>query len=310
MVCAITARLATLLWLAALLSSPAAWSDVFTLPSAGNDLVGRVQRVPARYWDTLLDIARRHDLGYLHITRANPGVDPWLPGEGREVILPTRYVLPAAPRTGIVLNIAEMRLYYYPPPKPGEQPRVIVHPIGIGRDFWNTPLGATRVVGKQTDPSWRPPESIRAEYAAEGERLPRVVSPGPDNPLGRFALRLAWPGYLIHGTNKPYGVGMRVSHGCIHLYPEDIERLFPGVAAGTPVYVVNQPYKAGWFNNVLYLQAYPPLVLNGQTYVNTLTPAVQAVTAVMGDRQVKIDWNAVMQGAIEARGIPVAVSRK
>jgi L,D-transpeptidase ErfK/SrfK len=195
--------------------------------------VGLIQTTIVSADDTLPDIARRFNLGYEEIVRANPGVDPWLPGAGREVVLPTRFILPNAPREGIVLNIPAMRLFYYPARKKNEPATVITYPIGVGRVGWATPEGTTRIFKRTLDPTWRPPPSIREEHLEMGDELPEVVLAGPDNPLGRHSFTLGWPGYLVHGTNKPYGVGMRSSHGCIRLYPEDIEQLFDTVPMGT-----------------------------------------------------------------------------
>ena len=189
-----------------------AMADTFPL-SPNSDVVGELRIIIAKHEDTLSDLARRHNLGYNEIVDANPTVDPWLPGAGTPIVLPTQFVLPNAARQGIVLNVATMRLFYYPPTKPGEQTVVITHPIGIGKEGWSTPLGTTQVVAKQKDPAWNVPVSIREEHAKKGDPLPAIVPPGPDNPLGQFAMRLGLPSYLIHGTNKPYGIGMRVSHG-------------------------------------------------------------------------------------------------
>jgi L,D-transpeptidase ErfK/SrfK len=207
-----------------------------------------------------------------------------------------------------VLNLAEMRLYYYPKTENGgEGVKVVSHPVSIGREGWETPTGKTTVVDKTTNPSWYPPISIRAEHAERGEILPDVVPPGPDNPLGRHAIRLDWMQYLIHGTNKPYGIGMTVSHGCVRLYPEDIKSLFEQVTVGMPVYIVNQPYKAGWYEGVLYLQAFPPLPQSGQSG-KQLTKAVRAVIAATEARQgIDIDWEKVMEVANQASGIPVPI---
>jgi L,D-transpeptidase ErfK/SrfK len=211
-------------WTVALLLGAAAIAraEVYELPPPGNDVVGAVTTIEARQEDTLIDIGRRHGLGYEEIVRANPDVDVWLPGEGTRIVLPTRFVLPPGPRHGLVLNLPEYRLYYFPEPEPGKPALVMTYPISIGRMDWATPLGKTRVVSKVVKPSWYPPESVRKEHAADGRPLPRVVPPGPDNPLGAFAMRLGLPGYLIHGTNRPAGVGMRVSHGCIRMFPEVI----------------------------------------------------------------------------------------
>jgi L,D-transpeptidase ErfK/SrfK len=184
------------------------------------DVVGVVQIVKTSKEDTLTDIARRFNVGYEEILRANPKVDPWLPGADRAVVVPTQFILPDAPRTGVVINIAAMRLFYYPPHKKGEPQVVITHPIGIGKMGWATPEGVTKIVRRQADPTWRVPASVIKEHREErGEELEKVIGPGPDNPLGKFAFYLQWPSYLIHGTNKPAGVGLRSSHGCIRLYP-------------------------------------------------------------------------------------------
>ncbi len=183
---------------------------------------------------------------------ANPGVDPWLPGVGREVVVPTQFILPAAPREGVVVDVAAMRIFYYPRHKKGEQQVVYTHPIGIGRVGWKTPEGTTKIVSRTKDPVWVVPKSVREEHAEDGEKLPAVVPAGPDNPLGQYMFRLTWPSYLIHGTNKPYGVGMRSSHGCIRLYPEDIAVFFDLIPIGTKVTVVNQPYLFGWRDGTLY----------------------------------------------------------
>jgi L,D-transpeptidase ErfK/SrfK len=275
------------------------------LLAPGSDLIGRVQRVATRAEDTLSDVARRFGVGWEAIKLANPGVDPWLPGAGTEVVVPTAHVLPAAPRDGLVLNLPEMRIYYYPPAGSAEPAAVMTYPVSIGRLDWSTPLGLTRVAAKVRNPAWYPPPSIRAEHAAEGDKLPQVVSAGPDNPLGRYALRLAIPGYLIHGTNKPYGIGMRVTHGCVRLYPEDIARLFEVVPTGAPVRIVDQRHKAGWRDGALYLESHPPL--DGAP-VRSLTPAVRAVVAATATRPARIDWDAVERTAREMRGLPVRVS--
>ncbi len=190
---------------------------------------------------------------------ANRDVDPWLPGENTPVLLPTQYVLPDVPREGVVLNIASKRLFYFPTPDDGKAQRVLTYPIGIGRVGWETPLGVTTVVSKARDPHWWVPASVRREHAEMGDPLPSVVPPGPDNPLGTRVLKLEMPGYLIHGTNAPYGVGMRVSHGCVRLYPENVEVLYELVAIGETVTIVNEPYLMGQRDGVIYFEAHEPL---------------------------------------------------
>jgi L,D-transpeptidase ErfK/SrfK len=236
-----------------------AQSHRFQFDPKTTEVVGQMQLTKVGSEDTLSDIARRFNLGYEEIIRANPGVDPWLPGEGREIVLPTRFVLPDAPYEGLVVNLAALRVYYFPKRKEGELQTVITHPIGIGKVGWQTPEGVTKVTTKRKDPVWTVPASVRAEHKKNGDPLPARVGPGPDNPLGAFAMNLGWPSYLVHGTNKPYGVGMRSSHGCIRLYPEDIAPLFQDIAIGTKVTVVNQPIVFGWEGDALHMQIFPIL---------------------------------------------------
>ena len=296
-----------------------------------DDVIGQVQLVITGKDDTLPDIARRFNVGYEEIVRANPGVDPWLPGEGREVVVPTRFVLPVAPREGVVINIAAMRLFYFVPPpkpakstgKPGAKPAVAdmppqrqvvyTHPIGIGKVGWSTPEGRTRITGRQKNPVWVPPLSVRKEHLENGERLPAVVPAGPDNPLGRYKFMLGWPSYLIHGTNKPYGVGLRSSHGCLRLYPEDIQVLFDLIPVGTSVQVVNQPYVMGWQDGRLQLQAVSVLEDDKRDWhksrhtllQKTLTPRIQQQLKAAGR---VIDWDLAARHADAAHGLPVPVS--
>lgn len=271
-----------LLSLAVVLTTVSAplYATTFELADPADAVVGHNMVVYSRSEDTLLDIARQFDLGYRDITDANPDVDAWLPGENTRVVIPTRFILPDGPRRGIVINIAEMRLYYYlDPTKEGRQ-QVVTHPIGIGREGWATPLGKARITQKVKDPSWTPPESIRKEHAEMGDPLPRVVPAGPDNPLGAYAMRLSMPGYLLHGTNKPYGVGLRVSHGCIRLFPEDIEHLFGITPSNTPVEIVYQPHKAGLRKGQLYLEAHRTQKDVDGREGNNMTPMVKAILNV------------------------------
>ena len=282
----------------------------YDLPPAEENVIGKSLHVLANHEDTLLSIARLYGLGYREMRLANPGVDPWLPGEHTRVVVPSRFILPDAPRKGIVINIAEMRLYYFPKPATGGKRKVITYPISIGRGDWQTPLGVTRVTRKVKNPAWYPPESIRKEHQARGDILEKVVPAGPDNPLGDFALKLGLPGYLIHGTNKPSGIGMQVTHGCIRLYPNDIEVLYGRISVGTPVRIVNQPIKAGWLSGELYLEIHPP-VEQGQELeaYRDLTPVVrQIVFATKVKPDYPIDWNRVRHLATNPRGVVLPVN--
>jgi len=283
-------------------------SDRFPLPPAGNDIVGTVQIAIAREGDTLSEIARRYDLGYEEIVAANPGVDPWRPGEDTPVVLPTAFILPGGAREGLVLNLASMRLFYYPKTEDGLAAEVVTHPVGIGREGWRTPQGTTRIIQKTANPSWTVPASVRREHAAEGDPLPAVVPPGPDNPLGQYAMRLSMPSYLIHGTNKPWGVGMRVSHGCIRLYPEDIARLFPEVPVGTPLRIINEPYLTGWQDGELYFEAHAPLSEDTRYRNGNLKPLEQVLATRTADRTIGVSLVRVEKIAREARGLPLPIS--
>ena len=285
----------------------------FIVP-ADQDVVGRLQVTLSRSEDTFADIARRFNVGYSELVRANPGVDPWLPGEGTQIILPTEFILPDAPREGLVLNLAQMRLFYYPKPKkdaPKNGPvEVETHPIGIGKVGWATPEGSTKVVAHVKDPTWTPPVSVRKEHAKDGDILPPTVPPGPDNPLGRHMMRLGWPSYLIHGTNKPPAVGMRASAGCVRLYPEDIARLFESVPDGTKVTVVNQPVLVGWRGDQLLVQTYDPLEDDQRDWSDVpkaLRKKTMKPRATLWKRVAEhagtIDWEGIGEAAAKPRGI-------
>lgn len=270
------------------------------------DVVGAVEQQLTKKDDTLLDIAVDHDLGYLEIVAANPGIDPWVPSPGTEVILPKARVLPSVPRQGIVINMPERRLYYY------ERGYLVYDfPVGIGRDDLETPFGRTTVVRKKEAPDWRP----TAQARRSDPTLPAVVPAGPDNPLGSHALYLGWANYLIHGTNRIYAIGRRASRGCIRLYPDDIAKLYATVPVGTPVAVINQPYKLGWQGGELFLEAHPT-VQQGRAMEEkqTLKPSNVAdvrplVESRAGDATSRIDWAAVETAVREHRGVPVQITR-
>jgi L,D-transpeptidase ErfK/SrfK len=298
-------------------AAPALPAPVATHKSAisadGDEVIGYVQKTIVGTEDTLPDIARRFDIGYEEMLLANPGVDPWLPGVGREVIVPTRFILPAAPHEGLVVNVAAMRVFYFMPRKKGEKQVVVTHPIGIGKVGWKTPEGSTKIVSRQKDPVWVVPKSVHDEHAESGDILPDRIPAGPDNPLGRHMFRLGWPIYLVHGTNKPYGVGMRSSHGCIRLYPEDIAVLFDLIPIGTKVTVVNQPYLFGWHEGKLYLQAYAVMEDDKRDWSKNRKRLLDRMLAPklrqrITDHDQEIDWNEVGELAHAPRGVPVPVT--
>ncbi|MDI9819435.1 MULTISPECIES: L,D-transpeptidase family protein [unclassified Legionella] len=231
------------------------WATTYVLPAQG-DVVGEIQYTNAEIGETLAEVGMRYNIGYYEIARANPQVDPSRPlSPHTRLVIPSQFILPAVPRQGLVINLAEYRLYYFPP----HDNVVITMPVGIGREGWTTPLGVTKVTSKERDPVWRPTPNVRAEAAKNGTPIPHEFPPGEGNPLGRHILRLGWPTYLIHGTNRHNGVGARVSAGCIRMMPEDIEHLFGLVNVGTAVRVINEPVKLGYSQGSLYIQVHPIL---------------------------------------------------
>ena len=271
--------------------------------TASGDVVGKIQYYTVQPEDTLYAVARRFDIGIVDIMAANPGVDLWVPDPGTVLTLPTMYVLPPVKHEGIVINLSELRLFYFPDPH-----TVVTFPIGIGRDGWETPVGTTTIVEKRKNPIWTPPDSIRAD----NPDLPNFIPAGPDNPLGDYAMNLGWSGYLLHGTNRPYGIGRRSSHGCIRLYPEDIEKLFNAVKEGTVVTVIDSPYKLGWRKNTLFLEI-TPTQIQTDSIAEHKPLDIQDIPKLYGDiRQLagtaQIDWRAVRDAVMWRNSIPIAIA--
>jgi L,D-transpeptidase ErfK/SrfK len=296
------------LFSAAIVLAGSARATQYPLTDAQALMFGEIETITAFGEDTLPDLARRYSLGYEEIQKANPGVDLWLPGEGTPILIPNQRLLPTI-REGIVVNLPEHRLYYFPKAKKGETPQVITFPVSIGKMDWSTPLGKTRVVDKRKNPTWTPPESVRKEHAERGDPLPPVVKSGPDNPLGLYAMRLAiTPGaYLIHGTNNPIAVGMAITHGCIRMYPEDIEALFPLVPVGTPVWLVNEPVKVARVDGQVWLEVHPPIDDQGQRAEVDLEGFYALANAALGETPAAIHWDFVLATLKEAAGLPQRV---
>lgn len=279
------------------------------LPASGEDVVGEVQVIQARYEDTFADLGKTHDLGYLEMVAANPGVDAWLPGEGTEIILPTRYVLPPGPREGVVINLAEYRLYYYPKNKPV----VYTYPLGIGREGWDSPVSNTTIAVKTANPGWTPPRSILREAEEAGSPLPAYVPPGPDNPLGPYKLTLGLPGYLIHGSNKKFGIGMRVSHGCFRMLNHNVLELADLVPVGTKVRIIDEPYKFGWSNGKLYLEAHKPLS-DGEDGMSVVDKHAAVVNVLLKREDIQdthlLDWGRMREIVAAELGMPIAITEQ
>lgn len=290
-----------------LLFNQAAFSATYKIQN-GSDIAGEVAHYTVTGNETFYSIARQFDLGIVELMATNPGIDPWIPTEGTLLSLPTSYVLPKVKRHGIVINLPELRLFYFIDAK-----TIMTFPIGIGRDGWQTPIGETTITLKRKNPSWVPPASIMEVKP----HLPKIVPAGPDNPLGAYALNLGFkPGsFLIHGTNRPHGIGLRSSHGCIRMYPEDIEVLFNTVKKGTKVTVIDTPYKLGWLNNILYLEVTPTQEqiddIANHREPEALVPVeiykdIDKIVGINGE----VDWPAVDEAIIKRTGLPVAIVRK
>jgi L,D-transpeptidase ErfK/SrfK len=290
-------------------SANPARATVYTLSSPDAAVVGEDQTVDTVYEDTLYDLARKFSLGSEEIIRVNPGVDPWIPGAGKHLIVPGTHILPPGPREGIVVNLPEHRLYYYPKPKRGGPIEVITYPVSIGKMDWRTPLGITHVIGKQKNPTWYPPASVRKEHAEAGDPLPASVPSGPDNPLGLFAMRLAAGNgtYLIHGTNNPIAVGLAVTHGCIRMYPDDVAALFPLIPVGTQVRLINEPVKVAWVNGELLLEAHPPVDAQGQSFEPNIDQFAELLRKAVGDTTVAIHWDYAREVLQKADGVIATV---
>lgn len=270
----------------------------YPIPQHG-DVVGEVKVIRADHNDTFVDLARKYDVGYYEIVDANPGVDPWIPGAGTRVVIPTKFILPPGNRDGIIINLAELRLYYFD----RKNNTVSTHPVGIGSEYWPTPtMQNERIISKEKDPTWRVPPSIMREHANAGQPIPAVWGPGPNNPLGAYAMRTSKPSILIHGTDTPVGIGRRVTHGCVRMFPEDIEELYYKVPVGTKLQVIHQPIKAGWDDGKLYLELHKPLSGYHSSKAD-IDPTIQKALNARSGRA-SVDWDSVKQITRSHVGVP------
>lgn len=303
------ALLAAILLIAGCATSPSSTAPIRgdeSWKNAGvHDVTGRMRKVRTRKGDNLIELARTHRVGYVELLAANPGVDPWVPEVGGTVVLPQSHVLPPGPREGVVVNLAEQRLYYYA----GDS--LTTFPIGVSRDGWATPTGSTKITRKVEGPTWYPGKTARRDDPSLGASVP----PGPENPLGSHALYLGWPLILIHGTNEPYGIGRQVSRGCIRLYPEDIPKLFASADVGTPVRVINEPIKVGRYRGQVVLEAHPNARQAGEIEKDSKMATVhlpdvsRRIRAVAGPDAERVDWERVERVLTERRGVPYLITR-
>lgn len=280
--------------------APFSLALTYLIPQNGNAVIGKVQWMQALPGDNFSKIGRRYDIGYYELVEANPGINPESPKVGTVIVIPSQFILPDVPHVGVVVNLAELRVYYFPP----HTNKVVTYPVGIGREGWDTPVGLTTITAKVTNPTWVVPDSIRKWRESLGGKLPVSIPPGPDNPLGAYALYLGFPGYRMHGTNEPSGVGRRSSSGCIRMWPEDIEELFSLVKVGMPLRVINMPYKAGWSKDKLYLESHTPLEEQQKEYDGKITPIVNQVLAITKQKPADIDWLDAKRISEQQNGIP------
>ena len=275
--------------------------------SARNSIIGKTSVYFAKHEDTLLDIARLFGLGFVEIVAANQGVSPWIPGKGKKIRIPGAHIIPEGRREGILINISDQRLYWF-----REDGVTKSYPIGTGKEAWDTPIGSTKILRKQKNPIWFVPNSVRKE----DPKLPKVIPPGPQNPLGRHAFYLGWPSYLIHGTNIPWGVGRRVSHGCIRMYPEDIAEIFNEIKVGTKVTVTDQEAKLSWIGSQLYLEVHPNRKQNLEleelgTFGSDKVPELSyRIKEISGKYFKNVDWQVIKKTEFERTGIPVPILKR
>lgn len=292
-----------LLWL--LLFCPITiWALTFNMPPKGARIVGHIQTTQVKSGDTFTSIGQQYDVGYYELYEANPGVDPDNPLPGTILIIPTQYILPAWLHNCIVINVAEMRLYY----ESDKLHKVFTFPLGIGKQSWGTPNGYYKIIKKIKHPVWHVPKSIFQYRAENNDPVPNVVPAGADNPLGDYALRLSDPRYLIHGTDDPTGIGRRSSAGCMRLYPEDIKQLFSLVKIGTKIFIINKPYKVTKKDAQIYLEAHMPLYEQRIVFAGDILPAVQEVQHAAQKNANHIDWQQVLQIAKQHLGIPLTIN--
>lgn len=268
----------------------------------GEDVIGQLAEIRLEKGDTLAGIARHFGLGLNAVSAANPEVDIWVPKAGERILLPLNFILPDTPRKGIVVNLATMRLFHFQ--RDGAVLALSTYPVGIGTEEKPTPMGRMRVARKAARPTWYVPVSIAQAHRKKGDILPAAVPPGPDNPLGDYALYLSKQGYLIHGTNKPASIGLKATNGCMRLYPENIATLFRETPVNTPVLIINQPYLLGQRNGILYLEAHTPLEDSGVAELARINAKLRAMEKESGRT---LDWQKIRQIQAEARGIPVPI---
>ncbi len=301
--CSMDAVAKTLLWIGALVLVQPCFGLTYTIPAQGS-VVGHIQYTHTSRNDSLSTVGRRFDIGGYEMKEANPGIKYKHPRSGIRLVVPSRFILPNAPRKGVVINLAELRLYYYHP----DGKRVTTFPVGVGQEGWNTPLGKTSVVRKRANPTWVVPKSILENHRKRGKPIPRTMPPGPKNPLGTHALSLGFKSIVIHGTPYPMGVGLRSSHGCIRMFPEDIRRFYNMVPVGTQVNIVHEPNKVGYLGNQVYVESHVPIDDSMYGGNHSIEYAMKKMVKQTG-KQVKINWGQARKARHRASGHPKVIGR-
>lgn len=296
----------SILTLAAILACSTAFGLTYPLPESGNDVVGQVKIVQSKPKDTLFTIARRYEMGFDEIKEANKNLPTWgYLKKNTAVIIPSEFILPNSPRAGVVINLPEKRLYLYP----NNESVVITEPVAIGIYGWPTPLLDGRLIEKAKDPTWNIPESIQIERELEGKPPITFIGPGPDNPLGKYAIRTSNRSILMHSTNALTSIGRRASHGCIRMYPEDAEEMFYSVELQMPIRIINQPFKAGWNDHKLYFETQPTLVETRGSVDERVQEAFDTIMRVANYDKNLVNWTTVEKALVKQDGIPVRISK-
>lgn len=289
-----------------------ATAALYPMPSYGNDIIGHAFVTRVRSYDSVTKIRHRYDVSLNELVEANPDTNFYRLRVGQKIIIPAEYILPKY-RRGIVINIPELRLFYFTP----DGRYVYTFPVGLGRENWRTPTAAAKVIYKEAYPSWHPPDTIREYYLEKtGEVLPDVVPPGPKNPLGKYALYLSKNGYLIHGTNIPDSVGTFISSGCMRLLDDAIETLYANVGVGTQVHIVHHQVKVGWYGDTLYLESHTPID-SYQEYNQDFGPpelnsmdTENAIYQATAGRPAYVNWNLVNQAVRNHDGVPEPIGKR
>ncbi len=292
-----------LLGIGAILTYPiASFGLTFVMPANGN-VVGNIQYATVQPGDSIADVAIRYNMGGYEMLEANPGINYSHPNPGTRLVIPSRFILPDAPKKGIVINLSEMRLYFYHP----DGVHVSTYPVGVGQDGWNTPIGKTSIVKMRERPTWIVPDSIMENYIANGKTVNKVIPPSPTNPLGEYAMNTGFASIVIHGTPYPKAVGLRSSHGCIRMTNQDVGELFKMVKVGTPVEIIHQPAKIGQENNKLFMEAHVPISssLYDSDYKD-VGSMIHKLADKIGKRY-KVEWNEVERIRHQANGYPLPI---